>query len=62
MNRSRTNTQRSLTRLHPRLTVSCTRFAILMRGMPLFMSESLWSKPIVSMMAPERVPFPRVVE
>jgi hypothetical protein len=43
-----------------RSTVTSTRSAILMKGMPLFIPYCLRSKAIVPLMAPEPVPLPEI--
>src|SRR6201981_2550151 len=45
-------------RFHLRLTLTWTRLAILMKGMPLFMPYSLRSRAMVPMMVPAEVPLP----
>ena len=50
-----------LTRFHFKLTLTSTRLAILMNGMPLFMPYSLRSKAMVPMMFPDGLPLPSSV-
>ena len=51
-----------LTRLPLRSTVTSTRSAILMKGMPLFIPYCLRSKAIVPLIVPEPVPLPVIVK